>query len=140
MFAPPCAEGERKLILIDWAFPGRAALGTDPSDLLGGSFSLPELGDTEPRLLDQAIFESYVDGLRDAGWHGNVRKVRFTFAAFCALKYGCFLAWLRQVPDEAHHCVWERIFKRPFPEYLHRQAVLLYYLLDLADEAFDFLV
>jgi hypothetical protein len=128
-------EGSHGLILIDWAFPGRAALGTDAGDLFGGSFSLPELGNTEPHLLDQAIFDGYLEGLCDAGWHGNVREVRFAFAAFCALKYGCFLFWLRQAPNESLHGMWERVFKRPFAEYLHLQARLLYYLLELGDEA-----
>lgn len=131
----PSKGGGGSLILLDWAFPGMAAAGTDAGDLFAPSFNLLEVGDTPPGIFDQAIFESYVDGLRDAGWRGDTRAVRFAFAAFSALKYGCFMPWLGDVCDPARQATWERLFGRPFPDFAHRQAELLYYLLDLADEA-----
>ncbi|MCB0084638.1 MAG: hypothetical protein KDE47_27045, partial [Caldilineaceae bacterium] len=36
--------------------------------------------------LDQTIFAGYVDGLRDVGWQGDERLVRFGFTALTALK------------------------------------------------------
>jgi hypothetical protein len=139
MFAssPEDAGKPNGLILIDWAYPGRGAAGTDAGDLFAGSFSLAENGDIEPRQLDQAIFGGYLAGLHAAGWRakGHERAVRFAFAASCALKYGCFLVWLCDVPDEQRRAIWEHQSNRSFFDYAHRQASLLYYLLDLADEA-----
>jgi hypothetical protein len=134
IFAPPASDSD-DLVLIDWAFPGQAALGTDPGDLFAASFHLSELQDTEPRLLDQAIFEGYLAGLQEAGWRGDATAVRFAFAAFCALKNGCFLLWLGDVADRQQQIRWERLSGLSFHDYAHQQARLLYYLLDLADEA-----
>jgi hypothetical protein len=136
MFAQGDADGSAGLTLIDWAYPGLAAVGTDAGDLFGESFCLAELGDTPPAILDQAIFESYVAGLCEAGWRGDAKMVRFAFTAFIALKH-LFLVFvsLRDAPDESRQGVWERLFGRAFEDYVQRQAVHLYYLLERAEEA-----
>ena len=136
MFATEGADGSPGLTLIDWAYPGRAAVGTDAGDLFGESFCLSELGDTGPASLDEAIFESYVAGLREAGWGGDVRLVRFAFTAFCALKH-LFLIFvsLGDVANKDRRVTWERLFGRAFGDYVGRQAVHLYYLVDLGEEA-----
>jgi len=123
--------------LFDWAFPGKGAVGTDAGDLFGESFGLVELDGIEPRDVDRAIFESYVDGLRAAGWAGDPRVVRFAFTTFCSLKhtFSVGLFWLRDVGEEGHHAAWEHIFKRPFRDFAGRQARLVCYLLDMAEEA-----
>jgi len=123
------------LTLIDWTFPGRGAVGTDAGDLFFESFSLAELNDMEPRTLDRTVFESYLDGLSAAGWNGDVQVVRCAYAAFCALKQGCALFWLGDILNEERHAVWESIFKRPFVDFVCRQASLIYYMLELANEA-----
>ncbi|MEO6457777.1 MAG: hypothetical protein ABIO92_05835, partial [Chloroflexia bacterium] len=61
--------------------------------------------------------------------------VRFAFAAFPSIKYACFIPWLADFSDESKHAIWERLSRRPMAEFLHNQATLLYYYLDLADEA-----
>jgi hypothetical protein len=121
--------------LIDWAFPGRGAVGTDAGDLFIESFSLAELNDMEPRTLDRTVFESYLDGLCAAGWDSDVRVVRCAYSAFCALKQGCALFWLGDILNAERHAVWQSIFKRSFAEFVFRQASLIYYMLELADEA-----
>jgi hypothetical protein len=136
MFATPGAGGSLGLTLIDWAYPGRAAVGTDAGDLFGESFCLAELGETAPEMLDRAIFEGYMAGLWEAGWRGDTKTVRFAFTAFIALKHlFLVLASLRDAPDESRHGAWERLFGRPFEDYVARQAVHLYYLLERAEEA-----
>jgi hypothetical protein len=134
IFAPSENRSD-ELVLIDWAFPGQAAIGTDAGDLFAASFTLSELNDTEPRTLDNAVFESYVDGLEEAGWQGDIRTVRFAFAAFSALKYGCFLAWLGDMADEQGQARWVGLSGLAFADFAHQQARLLYHLLDLADQA-----
>jgi hypothetical protein len=132
MFLPAAAPG---FTLIDWAFPGQAALGTDAADLFGASFSLAETGATPPAAFDATIFGAYVAGLRDAGWRGAEGAVRGVYAAVAALKYGCCLLWLGDLADPAGQARWERVFGRAFPAFARRQAALVAYLLDLADEA-----
>ncbi|HEX8600743.1 MAG TPA: phosphotransferase [Chloroflexia bacterium] len=136
MFARENSSGGPGLTLIDWAYPGYGAVGTDLGDLFGESFCLAELGDTEAGILDEALFGGYLAGLREAGWRGDAEEVRFGFAAFCALKH-LFMIFIsvRDVPVDSRHVVWERLFGRPFDEVLYRQSKLLYYLLELSEEA-----
>lgn len=125
------------ITMLDWAVPGSGAIGTDAGDLFGESFGLEELDGVEPGELDLAIFESYVDGLRAAGWSGDPLVVRFAYTAFCALKhtFSVGLFWLRDVEDEGGQARWKHIFGRPFADLARREARLVCYLLDLADEA-----
>ncbi|MEO8288147.1 MAG: phosphotransferase [Chloroflexota bacterium] len=135
LFVQSAVAGTESLALIDWAYPGFSAVGTDAADLFGASYNLPELGDTPPRLLDRTIFHGYIEGLHEAGWQGDPLLVRLVFAAFSALKCGLMLVWLRDLPDAARHPIWERMVDSSYESYAQRQARMLYYLLDLADEA-----
>lgn len=135
LFTPDGADGEKRLIAIDWAFPGRAAVGTDIGDLFAPSFGMFRCDYTEPSLLDEAVFESYMEGLREAGWYGERHLVRFAFAAYVALKYTCIIPWLADALDESRHTPWERLSGHSMQEFLHNQSMLLDYLLKLADEA-----
>jgi hypothetical protein len=87
--------------------------------------------------LDACVFEGYLTGLRDVGWAGDERHVRFGFAATTALFLGVgavgpFLTVM--LSDEG-----ERIVENVFGcsrEYLVDQFALLQnYLLDLGEEA-----
>jgi hypothetical protein len=81
------------------------------------------------------IFQNYLEGLLTAGWRGDRGMVRCAFALFAALKYGCLLHWLSKIIDESQYASWERRTGHPLDECLQNQASLIYYLLDLADEA-----
>jgi hypothetical protein len=134
LFAPEDADGNHRLIAIDWAFLGKGVVGTDAGDLFS-SFGLFRVEPTEPGTLDAVVFENYIDGLREAGWQGDQRMVRFAFATYASLKYSCLIPWLVDALDESRHAFWEEHSGRPMVDLLHNQAALLYYLLDLADEA-----
>ena len=45
------------------------------------------------------------------------------------------LLWLGDLADPAGQAVWERLFGRPFPAFVARQAALVAYLLELAGAA-----
>ena len=73
--------------MIDWAFVGHAALGEELAPLIGGCTNF---GDTSPDELpevDAAAFPAYIDGLRDAGWDGDVASVRFGYCVAAALRF-----------------------------------------------------
>lgn len=135
LFATPPEDGAHQLIAIDWAYPGLGTIATDIGDLMAPSFSLFKVEPCNPRTLDTVIFEGYLEGLSAAGWRGDRTAVRCAFAIFTALKYGCFLHWLSQIIDESLHASWEHRTGHPLDECLQNQARLIYYLLDLADEA-----
>lgn len=129
------ADSDHRLIVIDWAYPGLGAIATDIGDLFAASFGIFGVEPCDPRTLDTAIFEGYLEGLAVAGWRGDRRMVRCAFAIFTALKYACFLDWLYQITEESRYAAWERRTGHPLAECLQNQARLIYYLLDLADEA-----
>lgn len=133
LFAPEGIGGG--MVAIDWAFPGKAAVGTDAGDLFAPSFGMLRVEPTTPYALDETIFESYLEGLREVGWTGKRQVVRFAFTAFAALKYACFTPWLAHAQDESKSDVWEALSGVPMADFLRNQAVLLDYLLRLADEA-----
>jgi hypothetical protein len=138
LFAPNGNDG--LIVVIDWAYSGRAVVGTDAGDLMGASFGLMGVEACTPAALDSAIFGSYLQGLYDAGWDGDQRVVRFAYATFAALKYGCLLLELRDVLDEANYARWEEASGRSMAEVIHNKAALIYFLLDLADEARQLMV
>lgn len=77
-------DGE--VVLVDWGFVGDGAVGEDPSNLVIDSvmdlmWPLERLDE-----LDDAVFRSYLRGLRDAGWQGDEREVRLAMCA-SAVKY-----------------------------------------------------
>jgi hypothetical protein len=139
MFASQGRNGRPRLVLIDWAYVGRSELGLDAADLFGASYSTFGVEATDLRMFDTVIFDSYLAGLRDAGWQGDPRVVRFAYAASAALKYGGLLLWLGDLADERRHAAWEELSGHPIDTFVQRQAVLVRYLLDLADEAHDLL-
>jgi hypothetical protein len=137
MFAPTNAgtSDPDALVMIDWAYVGRGELGLDAGDLFAASYSLFGAEPCAPRELDRVVFENYLDGLRDAGWHGDWRIARFGYAAYAALKYGCLAFWLRDAGNSRNHAIWERLAGCSMAEYVENQGRLVAYLLDLADEA-----
>ncbi|GHO85089.1 phosphotransferase [Dictyobacter formicarum] len=135
LFAAPQGDGQHQLIAIDWAYPGLGTIATDIGDLFAPSFGLFGVEPCDPRTLDTVIFENYLEGLQAVGWCGDRSMVRYAFAIFAALKYGCFLHWLYQIVNEDRHASWERRTGHSLDECLQNQAALIYYLLDLADEA-----
>lgn len=135
LFAAPEGDGQHQLIAIDWAYPGLGTIASDIGDLFAASFSMFGVEACDPRTIDATIFGSYLEGLSTAGWRGDRRMVRCAFAIFAALKYGCFVHWLYQIVEESRHAYWERRTGHPLDDCLQNQAMLIYYLLDLADEA-----
>ncbi len=127
-------DGELETVAVDWAFAGIGAVGEDLVPLVGWE-QVRGLRPPEwlPRL-DAVAFLAYVDGLRDAGWHGDERLVRLGFTAAIAQRYGNIPYWA-YAADEVMPGRLERAFKVPFPDVLRRVAGFVPYLLDWGDEA-----
>ncbi|WP_162848552.1 phosphotransferase [Paenibacillus nanensis] len=78
--------GEQKLALIDWQFMSISGLGEDLGKLFGVNMSL---GIIQPDQYDEfqtTIYQSYLEGLHAAGWHGDDRVVRYGFCLSMALR------------------------------------------------------
>jgi hypothetical protein len=139
MFAPSDAHGQQPLVLIDWAYVGHGEIGLDIADLFGASYITFGVEPTDLETFDATIFDSYMAGLREAGWQGDRQLARFGFVASAALKYACLLFWLADLADEQRRAAREAGSGQPIDAFVQHQAGLVTYLLDRADEAHDLL-
>ena len=72
---------------IDWAFLGIAGIGEEAGNF--ATWPVAYLARTVPaEIIDRRLFDAYLSGLREAGWLGDARLVRFGYAAHAALRWG----------------------------------------------------
>lgn len=130
-------EGRDQTVAIDWTFVGLGALGEEITALvLTRNFFEP----AEAQELDELVFNSYLNGLREVGWDGDPNTVRFGYAASSALRYGLgFIAHdldLLLNFDESKAVFVKQVFDGlSIEEVTARWAGILRFLLKLADEA-----
>ena len=124
-------------IAIDWSSAGTGPAGQELGPLIASSLFFTDTELTEVQALDDRISNAYLIGLRDAGWHGDPRVVRFGYAATTALRYGLSGAMgvLRIACEESEHARWEQAYGCPIAEWMDRRAAGRSYFLDLAEEA-----
>lgn len=75
-------------VAIDWSMFGYGGIGEEAGITTALGLTWLAVPGTQAREMDQMIFESYVDGLRDTGWKGDVRLVRFGYTATASLVVG----------------------------------------------------
>jgi hypothetical protein len=64
---------------IDWASLGYAPLGTDASHLVGSTMTWGEIDPEHGAYLHTQILNSYIEGLKEAGWAGDENLVRLAY-------------------------------------------------------------
>jgi len=120
------------VVLLDWAFAGDGAIGEDLGnhipdavfDLFWPAGRLAEL--------DKTCFGAYLQGLHEAGWHGDERRVRLGVVASC-VKYTWLLPRLLESAAAASHQAYHQIADS---EHLYRQrGAALMHLVTWCDEA-----
>jgi hypothetical protein len=80
--------GEDQTVALDWALAGIAPLGDDLGQFAFGAHT--NLKAADPADIDEALFESYLDGLRDTGCSADPQQIRFGYTASAALRIGLF--------------------------------------------------
>ncbi len=121
-------------VLIDWAFAGEGGLGEDAGNLVPDSvFDLLHPAEILPEL-DRAVFEGYLDGLRQAGWRADQRWVRLAMCA-AAVKYDWLApVMLRSALDGRHAGYGGAPVEDPARLFSERGAALAF-LTERAEEA-----
>ena len=84
---PVPSEGAETVVL-DWAYLSIGAIGEDLVSLIVASVAFYEIGLEYAHELEVQVLEGYLEGLREAGWHGDAEIVRQGYAAAGALRYG----------------------------------------------------
>lgn len=75
-------------VVLDWGSAGLGVPGEELVPLFATTLSFVAVPIERIPELDALIFAGYLTGLREAGWQGDERLVRFGFTALAALKAG----------------------------------------------------
>jgi hypothetical protein len=128
------SDGQEGLVGIDWAMVGTGAVGEEIAPMVGVSLQFMEVDIKYAQELDRRVLEGYLAGLRDAGWQGDARLVRFGYAAATAMMLGLGSLWYVNGLVEQPALV-EGVFGHSIDVIVDRLAALQGFLLDLGDEA-----
>jgi hypothetical protein len=134
LFARRRADGAEETVAIDWQHAGLYAVGEEVGQTLSIAAAFFDAEASDLPVLDEAIFEGYLAGLRDQGWRGDPRVVRFAYSAHAALR-NAFNAVGTSLPDEARREAIRRDHGHTLEELADRRAAVRPYLLELAAEA-----
>lgn len=139
LFARRATDGIMQTVAIDWTFVGIGPIGMELASLVQGSLFFSEVDVAEAYDLDQVVFDGYIAGLADAGWHGDPRQARLGYTASSAMIFG--LGYGAFKLNESNYPWLEQAFGLPIDEFMALGAALNRFFLTLADEArtlFDF--
>jgi hypothetical protein len=83
------STNQKELAALDWGQCGIGAIGAELNWLIGYSAMLLEWPPAELTGLEEVAFPSYVQGLQESGWNGNMDLVRLGFTTMLAVYIGC---------------------------------------------------
>jgi hypothetical protein len=131
-------QGNEQTVAIDWVFAGTGGVGEEIANLFAASLFWFEFDAAEAKELDEVVFAGYLAGLREAGWQGDDRLARLGYSAACALRWGVIgLWWLFGINNVQEQADLEANWRRPMPELVSQWAQTGYYVLKLAEEAYE---
>jgi hypothetical protein len=112
-------------------------VGGELTPLVQGSLEFFEVRDCAPRELTEAALAAYVTGLREAGWDGDERLVRFGFLATAALLYTVGTAGLTMamIADPTEHPAYEHAMDLSMAEAVAAWVELSTFKFELGEEA-----
>ncbi len=128
------AAGAEETVAIDWEHAGFYAVGEEVGQTLSVAAAFFDLAPTDLPDLDAALFASYLTGLRDVGWQGDERAVRFAYAAHAALR-NAFNAVGATIPAAAGRASALRNYGHSWEDLAARRAAIRPFLLERAEEA-----
>lgn len=117
LFARKTADSDDQTVVIDWAFAGRGAIGVELVPLVLASVAFNEVDLAQAQVLEDIVFEGYLEGLRDAGWRGNPQQVRLGYTAgSLRSRLGELNRVMDMILDESQHPFMEQAFGRSMEE------------------------
>jgi hypothetical protein len=136
LFSRTTRDGEVETVAIDWAGIGWGPVGSDLSRLLSTTVNFFGMDvDTLPAL-DTALFEQYLEGLRESGWEGDHKIVRFGYVATSAIRLlDRTTKALHLASDVQARGAFERATGLPFGSIAEKFGQTLPHYLSHADEA-----
>jgi hypothetical protein len=127
--------GGTEVVAFDWELTGPGAVGADIATLVSGSARKGDVPAALVEPLDAVVFEAYVAGLREAGWHGDARVIRLGYAASLALRCWLVRDTLRNLADPESRPMLGRASALPPEDALSSLVTITAFLVDRAEEA-----
>ena len=129
-------DGNEELVLIDWSFAGRGAIGEELVALCvaGGVFDPKMLGKLDQ--IESVAFPAYIEGLRDMGWSGEEERVWRAYRSAAILRFGPgtlqpLLPWLT---SEKGRMEMADAFGLPIEQFQDHMARLFQWVADNAED------
>jgi hypothetical protein len=91
LFLRTSPDGQDELTAVDWAMCGIGPIGAELNSLIGTTAILLEWPVSTLTRLEDVTFDSYIEGLRQAGWFGDSDMVRLGYTAWISVWFGCVL-------------------------------------------------
>jgi hypothetical protein len=136
LFARQTAHGADQTVAVDWAFVGWGAIGEELVPLVLASIAFFEIELDQAQVLEEIVFEGYLEGLRDAGWRGDPRQVRLGYAAgSLRFRFAELNRTMEILLDESRHPFVEQAFGRSVEEIEDHWAQVGSLVDSLTDEA-----
>lgn len=136
LFSRTANDGTVETVAIDWAGIGWGPVGSELPRLLSTTVNFFGLDVNTLPPLDAALFEHYLEGLREAGWDGDRRIVRFGYTASSAIRLVDRTAKaLRLAADDRARGAFERAASLPFRSLAEKFGQTLPHYLSHVDEA-----
>ena len=130
------ANGDVETVAIDWAGAGWGPIGSELSKLLSQTVIFFGLSPDALPALDAQLFEHYMAGLREAGWTGDERIVRFGYTASSAMRLIVRTATALELAfNDRKRAGYERATGVEFGTLAETFSRTLPYYLSLVDEA-----
>ncbi len=79
-------HSDKGIVLLDWALAGRGGLGEELVSLVALALYYSGYSQDYAERLDQAVFNAYLQGLRETGWRGDRRLARIGYTCGMTLR------------------------------------------------------
>ncbi|MFD1139017.1 hypothetical protein [Paenibacillus sp. PDC88] len=80
-------NGIDSLLAIDWQFASISGVGEELGRMFGYALTKNKIPVNKVEEYKEELFQNYLQGLRDQGWEGNSKLVRFGFIASASLRF-----------------------------------------------------
>lgn len=92
LFARDEATDGPETVAVDWQYAGVRPVGEDIAGLIADSSVVPVRRKAgEPEEFTELVLEAYLAGIREGGWQGDLRRVRFACVARLAFVWSFWL-------------------------------------------------
>jgi hypothetical protein len=129
------SNGTTETVAIDWAYAGLGRVGEEAGFLAKMSLLWLDVAASDAKPLCEATYVGYLAGLRDAGWQGDERQVRFGYILSLALGSMWMLFMMRLLQSPSNIAIIELVVGHPVDDQITQLADLQPFFLALGDEA-----